>query len=95
MMDELRARDTAERTYLVTSLAAAPSVSGVFTAEQLTAKPTSELRQLAAIALPQTQSYSPSLLPPVDFSGRGMPRSLASDDTVPPPTSMTDALKAN
>ena len=95
MMDELRARDAAERTHLITSLSAAPSVSGVFSTDQLAAKPTSELRQLAAIALPQTQAYSPSLLPPVNFSGRGMPRALAGEDTVPAPTSMADALKAN
>lgn len=95
MMDELRARDAAERTHLITSLSGVPSVVSVFPADQLAAKPTSELRQLAAITLPQTGGYSPSLLPPVDFSGRGMPRALAGEDTVPAPQSMADALKAN
>lgn len=92
MMDELRARDTAERASLITALSAAPNVVAVYPSEKLAAKPTSELRELAQILLPQLQR---SALPPVDFSGMGMPRAAASDDTVPAPPSMTDALKAN
>lgn len=96
LLDELRARDTAERATLISGLSAAPSVAEVFTAEQLQGKPTSELRQLAAIALPQTYGHGQqrTTLPPVDFSGMGM-RAAGTDDTVPPPTSMADALKAN
>lgn len=90
MMDELRARDAAERTILLQNLAAYPSVLGVYGEDKLKAKTTAELRELAQLVSPQRTT-----LPPVDFSGMGMPRAAASDDTVPAPQSMTDALKAN
>jgi hypothetical protein len=92
MMDELRARDTAERTLLLQNLSATPGVVAVYAPERLQAKTTAELRELAQLVIPQSQR---SVLPPVDFSGRGMSYAAGSDDTVPAPVSMADALKAN
>jgi len=94
LLDELRARDTAERGALITALSTS-SASSVFTSEQLQSKPTSELRQLAAIAFNPAGRPVGSTLPPVDFSGMGMPRAASADDIVPPPTSMAEALKTN
>lgn len=70
IVNEHKAREQAERTTLVTKLAAA---SSILTAEQLSKKSTEDLRTLAQFAKLDEQEVAQP-----DFSGLGLPRPLAA-----------------
>jgi hypothetical protein len=80
-------RIAAEKTAVINVLKGA--VNGAYTEAELTAMPLTDLQRLSKALGATTQPQA------VDFALAGAPRAASQNETIPPPPSLNDRIKAN